>query len=161
LQRLAREWSEARGFRATVEEEILGGAARVDVGLVRDGLRVAIEVAITNTPVQVAEAITKALAAGYACVVIVAPDSGLRGRIEQYVADVLGVADRKRVRCVDAEGLRSFLDALGPGADADARAAGYRVVVGQALAPAGRVAAARTTIARLVGTALLRQADPT
>ncbi len=161
LQRLVREWGEACGFRATVEEEILGGAGRVDVGLVREGLRIAVEVAITNTPMQVSEAITKALAAGYGHVAIVAPDPGLRGRIEQHLDGVLGVADRKRVRCVDADGLRSLLDALGPGAAADARAAGYRVIVGQAPVPAARVTAARATIARLVGAALLRQADPT
>lgn len=161
LQRLARDWGEERGFRATVEEEILGGAGRVDVGLVREGLRIAVEVSITNTPVQVSEAITKALAAGYGHVAIVAPDPGLRGRIEQHLDGVLGVADRKRVRCVDAEGLRSFLDALGPGAGAATRAAGYRVIVGQAPAPPARVAAARATIARLVGAALLRRADPT
>ena len=46
------------------------------------------------------------LAAGYAHVAIVAPDPGLRGRIEQHLDGVLGVADRKRVRCVDADGLR-------------------------------------------------------
>lgn len=161
LQCLAREWGEACGFRATVEEEILGGAGRVDVGLVREGLRIAVEVSITNTPMQVSEAITKALAAGYGHVAMVTPDPGLRGRIEQHLDGVLGVADRKRVRCVDADGLRSFLDEFGPGPAAAARAAGYRVIVGQAPAPAGRVAAARMTIARLVGAALLRQADPT
>jgi hypothetical protein len=157
LQNLAREWGEARGFRATIEEEILGGAGRVDVALIRDGLRLAVEVAISSKPAEVAAAITKDIAAGFTTVAIVAPDDGLRGRIETHIAEALGVADRARVRCVDAEGLRSLLDELAPDAGGADRAAGYRVVLARESAPAPRVAAGRATLARLVGAALLRR----
>ncbi len=157
LQRLAREWGEARGFRATVEEEILGGAGRVDVGLVRDDLRVAVEVAITSTPPQVTTAITKYIAAGYSCVAVLSPNAPLLRRIEDHAVETLGTADRRRICFVDADGFRSFLDGLGPGDDGEGRAAGYRIHVEQERVPASSAESRRKTLARLIGSALLRQ----
>lgn len=157
LQRLVREWGEARSFRVTIEEEILGGAGRVDVALLRDGVRIAVEVAVTSTADQIAASVSKAFAAGFSDVIVVAPDAATLKKAQTESAEKLDARDRDRVRFLDPDGMRSFLDAMPrAGAPADSPAGYALEVVTEAVAPAS-YESRRRTVARLVGAALLRR----
>jgi hypothetical protein len=154
IQRLAREWGEARGYRATVEQDILGGAGRVDVVLERDGVRVAVEVSVTSSPVEVADTVGKCIAAGFDHVLVVGANENNLRRAERASAGAIPAKDSDKVRFLTPDGLRSFLDGLPAPAGVQELTAGFLVRV-QA-PPAGRIPH-RAVLARLVGEALLRR----
>jgi hypothetical protein len=154
LQQLAKQWGEERGFRATVEQEVLGGAGRVDVVLERDDIRIAIEVSVTSSPLEVAETVGKCIAAGFSHVVVVAADEGRLRRAERATVEAIPAKDTNKIRCVTPDGLRSFLDGLHAPGEVQELTAGYVVRV---QAPAAGRMPHRHALARLVGEALLRR----
>jgi hypothetical protein len=150
IQRLAKEWSEARGFRASLEQDVLGGTGRVDVVLERADLRIALEVAVANSPAEVAETIVKDVAAGFDNVVVVSNDGELLRRSEERIKGIVPAKASGKVHFLSPDALPAFLDGFGA-ADPGTRA-GYRVRV-EGAPEAGR----RRSLARLVGAALLRR----
>jgi len=156
LQQLARQMGEERGFKVTLEENILGGAGRVDAALVRGESRIAIEVAITSTPQQVAASVGRALAAGFAHVVVLTRGKSVLGA-ELPFAGVVGAGDRDKVHQLTLEELGRFLDRLPGGNGAPYPLSGYSVAVSHETPAGGGPADRRRTLARLVGAALLRR----
>jgi hypothetical protein len=140
-----------------LEETILGGAGRVDVALVRGDIRVAVEVAITSTPQQVAASVSKSLAAGFASVVVLSRDAAtLRGVGAKFEQDI-GAGDRKKVHLLTPDEFQPFLDGLPGPENSAANEAGYRLTVGHEASAGAAQKSRRRSLARLVGTALLRR----
>ncbi|MBP7146454.1 MAG: hypothetical protein KBD01_02835 [Acidobacteria bacterium] len=156
LQQFVAQVGSERGFRSDLELSILAGTGRVDVALMRDDLRIAVEIAITMTPERVAASVTKSLAAGFDRVVVLAPDQNLRRRIEPELAAALGSKERERVHVGGAETLVALLDEVQTPTSSD-QPAGYRLSVRQVEVPPVRATANRATLARIVGDALLRR----
>jgi hypothetical protein len=156
LQGLVRQWGEAQGFRATVEVDVLGGAGRIDVVLIRDDVRIAVEIAVTMTADQIAASVTKALSAGFTMAVVVFGEDAVRHQNEGPALELLDAKDRLRVKFLDADGFLALLQELSDAAQTKASPAGYRLVVENERISADAVTARRRTLARLVGAALLR-----
>ena len=156
LQRLARQWAEAQGFRATLEVDVLDGAGRVDVALVRDDARIAVEIAVTMTAEQIAASVTKALTAGFTMAVVVFAEDAVRRQHESPARELLDAKDRPRVKFLDADGFRALLQELSDAADAKLSPAGYRLVVENLSIARDALTTRRRTLARLVGASLLR-----
>ena len=156
LQRLARQWAEAKGFRATLEVDVLDGAGRVDVALVLDDARIAVEIAVTMTAEQIAASVTKALTAGFTMAVVVFAEDAVRRQHEGPATELLDAKDRPRVKFLDADGFRVLLQELSDAADTKPAPAGYRVVVENLGIARDALSMRRRTLARLVGAALLR-----
>jgi len=156
LQRLARQWAEAHGFRAALEVDVLDGAGRVDVALVRDDVRIAVEIAVTMTAEEIAASVTKALTAGFTMAVVVFAEDAVRRQHESPVAELLDAGDRPRVKFLDADGFRALVQELSDAADTKPSPAGYRVVVENLRIARDALTTRRRTLARLVGAALLR-----
>ncbi len=154
LQDLSRQWGEALGFRVAVEQDILGGAGRVDVLLSRDDLKIAVEVSVTSTARQVAETVSKCLAAGLSQVVVVGSDVPALHQAEELTMRETPAKDRNRVRFLSPDGLKSWLESLPGTPDDDTRTAGYEVRVKSEWNGGD---AHRRVLARLLGTALLRR----
>ncbi len=154
LQRLARTWSEAKGFRAALEQDILGGAGRVDVVLERGGVRIAVEIAVTSTAADVADSVLRCVAAGFTHVIVTSADAELLRQSAQCSAEVVPSKDREKVRFLSPDGLRMFLDELGAPTGGAYTSAGYRTrLEGTVTGVPGK----RRALARLVGAALLRR----
>lgn len=156
IQDLARQWGEERGFRAVIEQPILDGAGRVDVALARAEVRVAIEVAVTSTPQQIAESVGKYLAAGFSHVAVVSEERTNLAKAEGTVLGGLSRPHRDKLHFLAAADLPAFLDGL-PGRPDGSQMAGYRVVVTHASVPEPAFEARRRTLAALVGKALIRR----
>jgi hypothetical protein len=154
LQQLAKQWGEERGFRANLEEDVLGGAGRVDVVLTRDDVRIAIEVSITSSAAEVAETVGKCVASGFNYVAVVGNDEAALGRAERSTLEVIPAKDKNKVRFVLPDGLKLFLNGLTDSDDPREMTAGYTIRV-QTPSP-GRLGH-RRELARLVATALLRR----
>jgi hypothetical protein len=159
LQHLVREWGESRGFRVSLEETILGGSGRVDVTLVRNDVRVAVEVVITSTPQQVAASVVKSLLAGFSQIVVLSPDLATLRGAESQVAQAVGAGDRDRLHLLTPGDFPGYLDRL-HGQEAEPNPAGYRLMVGRGAGASANQRARRRSVARLVATALLRRGLP-
>lgn len=156
LQQLVRQWGEERGFRAVIEQPILGGAGRVDVVLERSEQRIAVEVVVASSAQQAGESFNKALAAGFGLVVLLFADAGMMKSYQPLIVENLAAADKTKVHLLTAEGFLSFLDAMSGGPEGERVAAGYRVrIEPDPTAPAGQ-GGRRRSLARVVGRALLR-----
>lgn len=126
LQTLIRRMAEDRGYRAVVEEPTPDGSGRVDVGLERDGERIACEIAVTTTDDHEVRNIRKCLAAGYDKVIVCAAD---RRRLEQLRKSV-EMAKAERVFFFEPPELFAFLEhATAQTPSTEQRIKGYRVKV--------------------------------
>lgn len=154
LQAAIRTWGEECGFRADLERDILGGMARVDVLLEREGLRIAVEVCLTNTTAEVAHTVTTCLSDGLDHVVIVVPDESRRDAISSATKTAVLSRDRGRVHVVIPNELRQLLSQWSQPADAETRVAGYRIRIDR---PLGEELAQRHAVAQLVRSAFLER----
>jgi hypothetical protein len=154
LQDLSKRWGEALGFRVAVEQDILGGAGRVDVLLSRGDLQVAVEVSVTSTARQVAETVSKCLAAGLSQVVVVGSDVAALRQAEERTMRETPAKDRSKVRFLSPDGLKTWLESLPGTPDSENRTAGYEVRVKSAWKGGD---AHRRILARLLGSALIRR----
>ena len=157
LQRLVREWGEAQGFRANLEVDVLGGAGRLDAVLIRDEVRIGVEIAVTMTAVQIAASVTKALTAGFTMAVVLFAEDAVRRQNESATAELLDARDRLRVRFLDADGFRALLQELADAADTKPSPSGYQLVIERLRISRDALTTRRRTLARLVGAALLRE----
>lgn len=152
LQSLISRIGQARGFRATVEQEIHGGHGKVDVALESDNLRVACEISVTTTIEHELGNVQKCLSAGFDWVLLVLTDKSSLKKAQGMVSGAVPEEMQERVRCVASEDVAAVLEELLASTGAAQQVvAGYKVVVRQGQAPAespGRMQAVREVLAR-------------
>jgi hypothetical protein len=69
IQKQVKQLAESFGFKATIEEALANGG-RVDVGLRKDDIRIAVEISVTNTADYEVSNILKCIESGYSHVLI-------------------------------------------------------------------------------------------
>ncbi|HYC44858.1 MAG TPA: type IV secretion system DNA-binding domain-containing protein [Burkholderiales bacterium] len=129
LQHLVKRLAEERGFRATLEQPILGGAGNVDVSLVRDSMRVAVEISVASGHAWETKHVKQALGAGYAHVAIVTAAGRQTQSFERRIREQIDEAEQARVRFVPADAIVEFLDEFRLPQPEDTLVRGYRVKV--------------------------------
>lgn len=110
LQQLIKRIAEERGFKAEVEESVLGGIGIVDVSLEKEGEKIACEITITTSPAHELENIQKCLAAGYGTVIVLSHEKTQLGKIRQLAAETLDDATKEKICYLSPEELMVFLD---------------------------------------------------
>lgn len=110
LQTLIQRWASSRGWRVTIEKEVLGGLGRADVALEREDVTVACEVTVTTTPEHELANVQKCLAAGFNHVVVVSAEAGTLRKAKRVIAPNLEEAHRDRVHFLTPEALFAFLE---------------------------------------------------
>ena len=120
--------AEEKGWKATIEEAIADG--RVDVGLLKDGKKIAIEISVTNTPEYEVENISKCLKAGYAQVISCSQDKKHLEKIRSLAEEKLPKEDQGKVKFLAPEELLFFLEEeAAQDAGKEDRVKGYKVRV--------------------------------
>jgi hypothetical protein len=157
LQSLIKRMAEEKGYRVIIEQPTLDGLGRVDVGLERDGKKIACEISITSTEEQELANIEKCLAAGYEKVILCSPEKRTLEKVKSRVSQKLNDSDQAKVLFMRPDELYSFLegeDALG--AAKEERVKGYKVKV--QYQPVGEVAkrVKRDAVASVIVQALRR-----
>jgi hypothetical protein len=110
LQQFIKLLAEKCGFRASIEETILGGAGRVDVSLIRGERRIAFEISVTTNRDQELGNVEKCLAAGYTEVVLVGSNERHVKSLGKFIEENLEEGERGKVRYTDPDGLAEYLD---------------------------------------------------
>ncbi len=109
LQDLVKRWAESNGYRAVVEEEILGGKGSVDVALRTDEFSIACEISVTSTVGQEVGNVLKCLEAGFHEVAVLALKRPRLAKIEAALKAKLPAADLARVHYLTPEELFTML----------------------------------------------------
>lgn len=156
LQELVRRWGEANGWRATIEERILGGLGSVDVALRKGEQSIAVEIAVTTSVEHEIGNIQKCLAAGFELVIVVSSDSKTLGSLRDWAAADLPEV-RNRLTLSTPDGLFDALAAYDP-ADAgrEATIRGYRVKVRTTAGKADESMAKRKSVSQVIAKAVQR-----
>lgn len=153
LQHLIKSLGEARGFKATIEKQVLGGASSIDVVLERDDVTIAFEVSISTGVAYEIHNIHKCIEAGVSGVIVVAPgQSHLRS-----IQDAIEKLEMPHlVSCVTPERLPAVLDALGSSSAPDAKVRGWVVRIDTQVSRTESRESSRRAIAHTIKTALRR-----
>lgn len=163
LQELVKRAAEGKGWKATIEKSILGGAGSVDVALEREGQSLACEISVTSSLEQELGNVQKCLAAGFERVALIATDERILRRAEEALASSVGEAERDRILFFTPEQVLAFLDEAAPAAPAQETVVrGYRVKVQYSPAAAGGEKARQRAISEVIVGALrrMRRQDP-
>jgi hypothetical protein len=112
LQDLIKRWATSKGYRATIEQQILDGMGSVDVALEREGQSIACEISVSTTVEHEVGNIQKCLAAGFGHVVLISSDRKTIAKAKEAVDASFSEAERKQVRVVTPEDFFDFVETL-------------------------------------------------
>lgn len=130
LQALIKRVAEERGFRATIEQPTSDGQGRVDVGLERDGKRIACEISMTTTDEHELSNIEKCLRAGYDTVILCSPERRTLDNVKALASQRLSESDQEKVLFFQPEELFFHLEQeAASSAGGEGRVKGYKVNV--------------------------------
>lgn len=130
LQTLIKKMAEQRGYRAIIEEPTPDGKGRVDVGMERNGKRIAVEISVTTGDIHELHNVEKCLNANYDSVIVCSPERKNLEGIRRRADEKLSKEAREKVYLFEPEELPSFLDLqVINELPREARVKGYRVKV--------------------------------
>lgn len=126
VQELLKRTGESFGFKSTIEEPVAGG--RVDVGMVRDNLRIACEITVTTSPEHEIENIKKCLNAKYNHVIAVSKNPDRLEKVRILANNQLTHTELQKVSFLIPEKVSEFLGDLTPkDSPKEQTVKGYRV----------------------------------
>ncbi len=161
LQELVKRWASGKGYKTTVEKQILDGLGSVDVALEKEGISIACEITVTTTVEHEIGNIQKCLAAGFGYVTLITPDRKVIAKARDAVNAALGAAESKRVRILTPEDFFAFVESLE--ADAAGRVEtvrGYKVKVAYQPIAEGEQKARKQAISEVIYGALKKLKKP-
>ena len=151
LQNLVKRLAEDRGYRATIEQSILGGAGSVDVSIEKGDQKIACEISITTTSEQEIGNIQKCLAAGYATVVVLAADAKTLRKLQSAAEASLTAETLTNVRFLQPEEFIAYLDELAAAAaSSEDTVRGYKVKVSYRPVSEAEAEARRQAISKVI-----------
>ncbi|MBV9242960.1 MAG: type IV secretory system conjugative DNA transfer family protein, partial [Acidobacteria bacterium] len=130
LQSIIKRIGERYGYRATIEQPVLGGVGKVDVALENDTSRIAVEIANTNTTGYEVQNIQKCLAAQFDRVMVVSTDTSHLKEIRTMAQATLSDAQLLKTSFVEPANIHLFLERLQQqdhGRPISPKVKGYRV----------------------------------
>lgn len=96
-QSVIKSYAEGKGCRAVIEEPIPEGKETVDLGLERDGIRIAVEVSITTGIEHETGNAAKCLNAGYGRVIILFLEEAKLDEFQNHIGKALPEIDRQKI----------------------------------------------------------------
>lgn len=128
IQNYVRSMAQQRGFKATIEESTLNGG-KVDVSLLKDDIRIAIEISVTNRVDYEVQNIQKCLDDNYSLVYMISEDEKHLKNIKEQALKTISKKQHSKIHFFKSEELQLYLDALIQTQQKVKRVRGYRVKV--------------------------------
>jgi len=126
LQTFIKKIAEQRGFKASIEEIVENG--RIDVALVKDSIKIACEIAVSNSVEYEVKNINKCLNAGYSLVCVISKDEKHLENIKERMNNE--IRDQNKIHFFTPNQMTEFLDPLSENEGEEVkRIRGYRVKV--------------------------------
>lgn len=128
LQYYVRSMALQRGFKVTLEKATQDGG-RVDVALVNDDIRIAIEISVTNRVNYEIKNIQKCIDDDYSLVYMISDDEKHLTKIKEQALNSIARKHHTKIHFFASEDLLIYLDALKQPKATEKRVRGYRVKV--------------------------------
>jgi len=128
LQYYVRSMAQQRGFKVTLEEATQSGG-RVDVALIKNEIRIAIEISVTNTVGYEVQNIQKCIDDDYSLVYMVSENEKHLNSIKNQTLKTISKKQHAKIHFFKSEELHLYLDALQLPKTKVKRVRGYRVKV--------------------------------
>jgi hypothetical protein len=157
LQQLIKGLAEERGYRATIEEQILDGDGEVDVSLQRGKRKIAVEISVTTGTDHELGNIEKGIAAGYKEILFVSGKERHARSLARAIKERIDEETQANISISYAapETLGTFLESLGETIPpSETEVAGYRVKTTRKAPPPEDAARRRAVIADVVARSL-------
>ena len=155
LQKIVKRIAEKYGFIATVEKQVLGGIGRIDVALENGVIKVACEVAVTNTVEYEVQSVQKCLSAGYDQVIVLSVNEQHLNEIERAAASTIGADHIVKVAFLKPDNFHLYLDRLcsdNPDVSGDLKVKGYEIHTSHADVTTSAAEVIKETIIEILGT---------
>ena len=110
LQTLIKKLAEQRGYKATIEESVFKGSGRVDVGLERNGVKIACEISITTNNEHEIQNVEKCLNAGYEKILVCAQDKKRIESLKKSFSSILSETEMPKIYFFIPEDLFLFFE---------------------------------------------------
>jgi hypothetical protein len=161
LQELVRRWASSKGYKTTIEKQILDGLGSVDVALEKDGRSIACEISVTTTVEHEIGNIQKCLAAGFGHVVLISSDRKAIAKARDAVSAAFGDEECTRVRVLAPEDFFEFMETLeANAAGREETVRGYKVKVNYQKVDEGDQKARKQAISEVILGALKKLKSP-
>lgn len=155
LQELVRRWASSKGYKTTIEKQILGGLGSVDVAIEKDGRSIACEITITTTVEHEVGNVQKCLAAGFEHVVLLASDRKVIAKANESIDATLAGPEREKVHVLTPEDFFEFVETLeAHAAGREETVRGYKVKVAYQQVPEGEQKSRKQAISKVIHEAL-------
>ncbi len=118
LQQLILRLAQDKGYRATIEKQVLDGVGSIDVTLEKADMKIACEISVTSTDEQEFKNIQKCLAAGYDPVILLSSDRKAVKKMKAFISEKLEPENRDKILFLVPDEFVAFLE------ETDAQAAG-------------------------------------
>lgn len=128
LQYYVRSMAQQRGFKATLEESTQNGG-KVDIALVKDDIRIAIEISVTNRVDYEVQNIQKCIDDNYSLVYMISDNDKHLKNIKDKALKKISKKQHAKLHFFASEELHLYLDALQQPKTKVKRVRGYRVKV--------------------------------
>jgi len=112
LQELVRQWAGVNGWRAEIEEPVLGGLGHVDVALRKGERSIAVEIGITTDCDHEIGNVQKCLAAGFDRVLAVISDKRILAEIRRRAAESVAAEQLAGVQFCSPDVITAALEQL-------------------------------------------------
>ena len=130
IQNRIKRLAESHGFKAEIEQPTPDGTGRVDVGLLRDNLRIACEVTVTTPVAHEMAKLLRLINMHYDHILICSEDAKHLHRIEQKATEELQEQELSRVAFKTFNELTAYFGEFhSPTVQQDKRIKGYRSTV--------------------------------
>ena len=126
LQTFIKRIAEQRGFKARIEEVVENG--RIDVALIKDSIKIACEIAVSNSVDYEVKNIIKCLNTGYSLVCVISKNEKHLEKIKEKAEDE--IKNQSEIRFFNPDQITDFLDSFTKSEEKEVkRIRGYRVKV--------------------------------
>ncbi len=149
LQTLIKKMAEERGYKAQLEIPILEGSGKVDVSLLREDERIAVEISVTTSTEWELHNIQKCLQAGYHTVCWCTTDKTALQKMRSAISTFFSVSQQNQIIIAEPEFLFELLEPISPEPPAHT-IKGYRVTVAYDQVSAMEQTQKRATVAAII-----------
>ena len=157
LQNLIKQLAHDRGFRAVIEQEVLGGAGSVDVALTVGTRAIACEISVTTDAKHELGNVGKCLVAGFDEVFVVASDPKHLANLGKSIDEEISKQARERVQLFTPEAFVHHLDGLATDNEPrEGMVRGYKVKVSHTTGSKAERDDKRKAIAEVIASSLKR-----
>jgi hypothetical protein len=160
IQEYIKSVAESRNFKAVFEEPINDKTGKIDVSLIRDELKIACEISVTNTPEYEVRNIQKCLKADYLIVFMISNDPKHLDAIRKLAVNTIAPSLHNRIYFLSKDEFVNQLDLLiaYKAQPIETRSKGYRVKV--SYNPSSDDSAQQKTLKDIILASLRRKDEP-